>query len=188
MILELQEDNAALRQEIAALERYRALAYRDPLTGLRNRRYCIERLSEELDRAKRVEGGQFSVLVLDLNNLKIINDNYGHASGDRALLSMAQSLEQAVRTHDACCRTGGDEFTLILPNADEGGRRAVSRRLMEITTKANASSKLPYKIDFAIGGATWPGNGYTAERLLYVADARMYENKPTRSGHLRRVS
>ena len=125
----LQSENDDLRAEVEELREYRRLAYRDPLTGLRNRRYLDERMREEMQRARRHTNPTFSVLLFDLNDFKRINDEHGHAVGDECLRFIARFLEDNLRDHDVCCRTGGDEFTAILPESDAAGAELLVARL-----------------------------------------------------------
>ena len=120
----LSRENAALKRELARLQVYRAMAYRDPLTGLWNRRYFEERLDEELSRSQRAGlGRRFSVMVLDLNDFKATNDRHGHPVGDTVLKDVGDFLVTHLRHHDVACRTGGDEFSVLLPDlsADDCG-------------------------------------------------------------------
>lgn len=90
-----------MKRELARLQVYRAMAYRDPLTGLWNRRYCEERLKEELGRSQRAGlGRRFSVMVLDLNDFKATNDRYGHPVGDSVLKDVGQFLVTHLRGHE----------------------------------------------------------------------------------------
>src|SRR4029077_10224281 len=123
-LVRLSRQNAALRREVARLEVYRAMAYRDPLTGLWNRRFFEERLNEELSRSQRA-GSQrrFSVMVLDLDDFKATKDRHGQPVGDTVLKDLSEFLVTHLRQHDVACRTGGDEFSVLLPDlsADDCG-------------------------------------------------------------------
>ena len=179
----LQSENQDLRAEIEELRVYRRLAYRDPLTGLRNRRYLDERLREEMLRARRHKNPTFSVLVFDLNDFKGINDQHGHATGDECLRFIARFLEASLREHDICCRTGGDEFTAILPESDAAGAELLVARLRENLARVNASRELP--VCLSIGLATWPDDGGDVARLLESADRDMFHDKAKQRGDRR---
>ena len=179
----LQTENADLKAEIEELRVYRRLAYRDPLTGLRNRRYLDERMREEMQRARRHEDPTFSVLVFDLNNFKGINDVHGHGVGDECLQFIARFLEENLREHDICCRTGGDEFTAILPESDETGAQLLVARLRERLARANATRMVPVQV--SIGIATWPDDGGDADALLEAADRAMFRDKAEQRGERR---
>lgn len=177
---ELQSENESLRAEVEELRVYRRLAYRDPLTGLGNRRYLDERLREEMQRSRRHANPTFSVLVFDLNEFKSINDQHGHATGDECLRFVARFLEDNLREHDICCRTGGDEFTAILPESDASGAELLVARLRERLGRANATRQLP--VNVSIGVATWPEDGGDVDCLLDAADRDMFRDKAHQRG------
>jgi diguanylate cyclase (GGDEF)-like protein len=158
------------------LQVYRAMAYRDPLTGLWNRRYFEERLNEELSRSQRAGmSRRFSVMVLDLNNFKATNDRHGHPVGDTVLKDVGEFLVTHLRQHDVACRTGGDEFSVLLPDlpADDSGH--LVDRLRGGLETANTTRRIP--ISLSIGTASWPEAGDTADALLTRADEAMYADK-----------
>ena len=172
---ELKRENARLRRTVAELESYRALAYRDALTGLWNRRYFDERLGQEMSLARRKTGGRFSLLSLDLNDLKRINDQEGHAAGDAALQRASNFLKSRLREHDVCCRTGGDEFIIILRDLGPAECVQLCTRLNQELSKANASLEAP--ISLSMGFASYPDDSLTAQELCLRADEAMYEDK-----------
>jgi len=142
-------------------------AHEDPLTGLANRRSWDERLEEEVARAKRT-GTAFSVLMIDLDNFKTVNDELGHAVGDRLLCEIAARWQGIVREGgDFLARLGGDEFVLLAPGIDEAGARQLSKRLAEAA---------PHGVSFSMGTATWNGSS-TAGDLIRQADQGMYQQK-----------
>jgi diguanylate cyclase (GGDEF)-like protein len=175
-LVRLSRQNAVLRKEIARLQTYRAMAYRDPLTGLWNRRYFEERLKEEISRSQRAGSSRkFSVLVVDINEFKEINDTHGHQMGDRLLKWVGIFLTDHLRTHDVPCRTGGDEFTVLLPDlsSDDCGR--IVTRLRDQLAAANAGREIP--VHLSLGTASWPEEGTAAETLIASADEAMYVDK-----------
>ena len=174
-LAQLRAENAALRRENAE---YRRLASVDPLTGLGNRRYLDERLTEEVDRARRELTSAFGLLLVDLDDFKAINDRQGHAAGDDALRWVATFLASNTRDHDVCFRTGGDEFVVLLPGADRAGAALMATRLRARLTRACAGRAVP--VGMSLGVASWPEDGAGAERLLSVADERMYCDKAAR--------
>ena len=176
----LRSEVEALRAENAELSVFRDLAYRDPLTGLWNRRYLDERLREEIERALRQDDPRFSVLLVDLNDFKRINDEHGHGTGDECLKFVARFLESHLRDHDICCRTGGDEFTVILPEANAQGAERLIRRLREQLMRCNTSRSLP--VQLSVGSATWPVHGRQPDRLLTHADGAMSADKSRQRG------
>ncbi|HWP84993.1 MAG TPA: GGDEF domain-containing protein, partial [Terriglobia bacterium] len=124
--------------EQAALEaELRQWALCDPLTGLYNRRVAQRRLAEELSRSQR-QNSPVILLSLDLNNLKAINDRYGHAVGDLVLQEFARRIQQSVRQSDVAARVGGDEFLILFPNGDPEQVRLVRERLAPLQVSAGA--------------------------------------------------
>jgi diguanylate cyclase (GGDEF)-like protein len=174
-LAELARENATLRRRLVELEAFRTLAYRDPLTGLWNRRYFDERMAEELDRARRNPSRRLSIMMIDVNDFKRLNDSLGHTEGDRALCWVAAFLKSHLRAHDVCCRVGGDEFAVILPEVGEDGCDTLANRLRE---KLGWDGTLPaFAIGLSIGTATLPTEVCTGEELMRAADRAMYRDK-----------
>ena len=172
----LTRENAALKRELARLQVYRAMAYRDPLTGLWNRRYFEERLNEELSRSQRAGSSRrFSVMVLDLNDFKATNDRYGHPVGDTVLKDVGDFLVTHLRHHDVACRTGGDEFSVLLPDLSAEDCGHLVDRLRGGLDEANSSRRIP--ISLSLGTASWPEAGDTIDALMTRADEAMYADK-----------
>ena len=184
-LADLTEENAELRQEICRLSAYRALAFRDPLTGLLNRRAFTERLAEECARIGRRAGHTFSVILADLDDFKSVNDTLGHAEGDRVLVAVARFLERNTRSVDVCCRIGGDEFAVILPDTDEVGRQIVVDRLQHAVRPAIDGKT--ERIGMSVGVATCPPEIPDADRVVAAADEAMYRDKERRRA-LRRTA
>jgi diguanylate cyclase (GGDEF)-like protein len=175
LIKDLQLENAQLRQTIAELEGYRNLAYRDQLTGLWNRRYFEERLGEELSMGSRDAWRRFSVLVLDINDLKRINDFQGHAAGDQVIKRAGSFLKTRLREHDVCCRIGGDEFAVILRELGAAETaQLVARLRIELQ---DCTVRRPGQLSLAIGAASFPEDGTSFRQLFLRADERMYADK-----------
>jgi diguanylate cyclase (GGDEF)-like protein len=175
-VLHLEEQNARLRRSVARLRVYRNMAYRDPLTGLWNRRYFEERLKEEFSRAERAGVGRcFSVGIVDLNGFKDVNDQYGHLVGDEVLKWVGNFLTTHLRTHDLACRTGGDEFMLLLPDLSAADAVHVIARFRVQLREANLGRFVP--VGLSIGSASWPEVSKSCDMLLARADASMYEDK-----------
>jgi diguanylate cyclase (GGDEF)-like protein len=154
-------------------ERLREQARTDSLTGILNRRAYFERLSVELARAKRTDA-LVSVVLLDIDHFKPVNDEHGHAEGDRVLQAIAAKLQATVRTDETVARYGGEEFALIAFGS--GGAQAV-----ELAERARAAvgevAVSGHPITASAGVATWPADGENADRLLEAADAALYAAK-----------
>jgi diguanylate cyclase (GGDEF)-like protein len=151
-----------------------AAASTDWLTDTMTRRGFYERLDHELARARRY-GGPVSVILADLDNLKLLNDAGGHEAGDEALREIADALRSAARATDFIGRLGGDEFALLLPGAGTEEAVVVSERLLQ-AVRAEADSALTA----SLGVAEWAGPPERGEALLRRADAALYSAK--RSG------
>lgn len=173
-VAELVKENETLRRELAELETYRTLAYRDELTGLWNRRYFDERLTEEISRASR-DQLRLSVMVADVNDLKLVNDTKGHAAGDRLIRWVATFLKETLRAHDVCCRIGGDEFAVILPGMEATVSEGLIGRLR--VALAHASQRLERPVTLSLGAASYPGDASGPRGLLAQADEAMYRDK-----------
>jgi diguanylate cyclase (GGDEF)-like protein/putative nucleotidyltransferase with HDIG domain len=159
-------------------ERSQEQALKDALTGLANTRALQFQAAREISRARR-SADPFSVVLLDLDDFKGINDEYGHLVGDRALQEVAKVLQQSTRSYDTCIRYGGDEFVILLPSCD---RREAEERCAELQRAVAALSlrstdgrDIPLRV--SAGASVFPDDGETHERLLARADRRMYRNK-----------
>jgi len=148
------------------------MAVSDPLTGLGNYRRLIETVETEVRRSDRT-GRPFALLLMDLDGLKQINDTYGHLVGSRALCRFAQILRTYSRSIDTAARHGGDEFALIIPEANEEAARQVAQRIIQRLAQDTEKPSLTV----SVGTAVWPRDGETIELLLRSADAALYENK-----------
>jgi len=159
-------------------ETLRSRAMRDPLTGLFNRRYMEESLAECIHAARR-QHGQFAVMMLDVDYFKRYNDTFGHAGGDAALQHLADCMKNHFREGDILCRFGGEEFFVIMPNADvvtattraEELRRSASQ--LDVRLNGQSLSKLT----ISAGVAVYPDHGLDADTLAAAADAALYEAK-----------
>jgi diguanylate cyclase (GGDEF)-like protein len=173
----LEEANAQLKESQQLLKMQ---AYHDPLTGLANRLLFIDRLSLAIERAKR-SNSVFALLMIDLNDFKIINDSYGHSAGDTLLVAVAERLKAAVRTSDTVARLGGDEFVLILESlADINDIATITDKLVAaVNNPVVLKSGELVRIGISMGLALYPQHGPDAERLINYADKAMYESKKT---------
>ncbi len=169
--------------EVALLhQQAKIAAIYDSLTGVHNHRYFYERLEQELTRSKR-HGHPLSIAIIDVDNLKEINDLYGHLAGDKALRKMGHILKENVRASDIVARYGGDEFAIIMPETGSEAAGKVMSRLMLFLDASRV------KLDgdtFAMpprsyGLATFPSDGKTPTELFAVADAHLYQAKAKRA-------
>jgi diguanylate cyclase (GGDEF)-like protein len=151
-------------------------ANEDSLTGLSNHRYLQERLDHEIARAERA-GHPLAIVLLDLNNFKSFNDNFGHQAGDEVLRFVANAVTSCLRTTDIAGRYGGDEFLVILPQADDGGARLLLSRLRRKVEQRNDSGFPPIPIEMSAGIAIYPREGDNKADLVAAADRAMYADK-----------
>jgi diguanylate cyclase (GGDEF)-like protein/PAS domain S-box-containing protein len=155
------------------------MAIRDPLTGLYNRRFFDEALSREWQQFQR-SGEAFTVVIMDVDAFKAINDQYGHETGDRALQQVGAALRANLRESDLIARVGGDEFAALLLRTDTEHCAQVSQKLGEVLKKIPlVISHGHIDVSVSLGFATVPGYppAMSAAELLRVADKRMYESK-----------
>jgi len=160
-------------------EEARTLMARDALTGLYNRGYFEEIAPRQLAHADRARH-QMSLALVDIDRLKMANDRFGHQAGDDLVRAVAREISQMVRTSDAACRYGGDEFVVILTNADATAARIFADRLADNIHAASAAAepRAPWApASVSIGLATYPADGTTLRDLLRTADGRLYESK-----------
>jgi diguanylate cyclase (GGDEF)-like protein len=149
-------------------------AIKDPLTGVLNRRGILSRLGAELD-LHRLRQQPLSVLAMDLDRFKFINDHYGHSMGDRALTWVASVMRGVLRENDHLGRHGGDEFIAVLPNTSHASALEIAGRIGEVV-REGAAREAAYP-GITIGVATAPTDGDQAASLLEAADARLYAQK-----------
>lgn len=190
--IKLQQSNIQLQKEIQQIEMLqeslRAQAVRDPLTGLYNRRYLEETLEREVSRAWRTQTS-VSVMMIDFDNFKEVNDQYSHQVGDLVLQTFGDILKKTSRREDIACRYGGDEFLMILPDigAMDSLKRGESWRTsiekLEIATQSGN-----VKLSVSIGIASFPQSGVTAEELIHAADQAMYAAKKDGKNLVRQAS
>lgn len=163
--------------EQRALEDHlRREALSDSLTGLANHGKLFEVLHAEICRSKRT-GREFSLVLLDLDGLKAINDRSGHLVGNRALCRLAQILSDCCRSIDTAARQGGDEFALVLPETGAAASTLVARRICELLAKDSEEPAL----SVSVGVASYPKDAENVGTLLYAADRVLYAMKDQRS-------
>lgn len=166
-------------------EAVRFLALHDPLTGLPNRLLLQDRLQLALDRAQR-DGEPFAVVMMDLDNFKLVNDSLGHAAGDQVLQHLASRLRAALRQGDTLARFGGDEFVAIVGRCHSAqGLEHVLTRLKAVTDAPFPLHGRDYPLELSLGVAVYPGDGRDAETLLRRSDSALYDAKAAGRGRLR---
>ena len=173
-----------ITEQRALEEHLRRQASSDSLTGLANHRRLFEVLQAEICRSQRTER-QFSLLLLDLDGLKDINDRFGHPTGDRALCRTAQVLTDCRRSIDTAARQGGDEFALVLPETGPPAANIVARRICDLLLR---DAEEPF-LSVSVGVASYPQDADSVGTLLHAADRALYavkDKKPrsARAGHV----
>jgi len=166
-----------LRQEVDRLTVFRQLAYKDDLTGLYNRRHFGERLAQEWSRSTRFDE-PLTLLLLDLDGFKLINDLAGHATGDEVLRFVARHMAAECRRFDIPCRLGGDEFAYILPGTSAEGAHALVERLSVVLATAPDRPALPSQTAIGLSfGIAERHQASSSTAFVEKADAAMYEVK-----------
>ncbi|MEQ1573425.1 MAG: HD domain-containing phosphohydrolase [Vicinamibacterales bacterium] len=175
------EQAAAVIHNAIVFEQTQEDSLTDPLTGLPNTRFMLIHMASELARAERLKA-EVSVLVIDLDDFKAINDHHGHHVGDRALRDVAAALRSTIRPYDVCARYAGDEFIVVLSGC--GREEARLRRdelhmaVDQIVLETRPGMVIP--IAMSTGAAVFPHDGDSYETLLAKADSRMYSDKSAR--------
>lgn len=177
--IEIERAYSAHLEELS--QRLRSLAYHDSLTDLYNHRYFYEQLSHEVERAHRY-GRPVSVILLDLDNFKLVNDTYGHLMGDKLLALIARIISDQVRGADIPARYGGDEFAIILPDTPRVAAEATAQKLVRAIASGHTnvgalSESLPLSASWGV--ACCPDEARTISELLQLADDRVYSAKGT---------
>jgi len=153
------------------------LAATDELTGVHNRRSLSDALQRELDRAARL-GKPFSLLQIDADNLKYVNDNHGHEAGDKLLKTLCDIIEDSSRKSDTLARTGGDEFVLLLSGIDGDHAVVIAERIRKAVTNSAFDMKgIQVSSTVSIGIASFPTDSENIEELINLADQAMYQSK-----------
>ena len=170
-----------IRSQMEELERLRAeleaVAQRDPLTGLLNRRGLDEAFERESRRCERAEE-PLTVIVIDVDAFKDVNDAHGHLAGDATIAAIADALLGTVRSTDPIARFGGDEFVIVLPEHDERAAADVMDRVRTAVRRAPGVAALGIaELSVSLGSAQAPRDGRELDSLLRVADAAMYASK-----------
>ena len=173
----LDASTAALANSLTlANEELTKLALHDTLTGLPNRILLADRISQAMAKVAE-QGGCFSLMFIDLDGFKPVNDAFGHHLGDRLLREVALRLRDQLRSQDTLARIGGDEFVLLVRLGEPDDAPQVAARQVSLLSKSFRVDEHDLQISASVGIALYPGNGQTAEELLMNADAAMYHAK-----------
>jgi len=168
-----------LVENAESFEKVEELSYTDGLTGLANQRYFFKRLAEEIGRANRYQR-KLALIIFDLDDLKGVNDSYGHLAGDAVLRQMGVILRSSIRGIDVVARYGGDEFCVIMPESDNKTCLQFMQRLQRkmATQKIRIEQlDLGLQCTISLGGAVYPDHGKTSEQLIYAADMALLKAK-----------
>jgi diguanylate cyclase (GGDEF)-like protein len=157
------------------------MAAHDELTQLYNRRYFYERFQEMLTQT-RMSKQSMALVLLDIDGLKKINDEYGHAVGDIMIANLAKVIDKHIRTNDVPTRLGGDEFAVLMPDTDKRGAFALAQRLWEELEQVPMYEHegLQVMLNISIGVSGFPWGGEDVDEMMHWADADMYANKVSR--------
>ena len=157
------------------VERVKQLAYLDGLTGIFKRRFFELRMAEELERARRFDAGM-AVIMVDIDNFKRLNDEFGHLLGDEVLRQVSSIFHQQLRKTDVVCRYGGEEFAILLSQTDPEHALTVAEKLRNVVEEWHFPG-VPRAVTISAGTATFPDHGVTRDELVKAADAGLYSAK-----------
>jgi diguanylate cyclase (GGDEF)-like protein len=180
---EADEVANALKQAAGMLKRAQHQAMHDPLTGLPNRALFNELVNKQIAVCQR-SGSRFSILYIDLDGFKPVNDIHGHGMGDKLLCEVARRLQGGIREADMAARLGGDEFAVILVGTPGGSARNVASNLLDAISKPYNLDSLVVTISASIGAAGYPESGTEDHDLLRMADVAMYRAKEAGKGQV----
>ncbi len=160
-------------------EELKEISITDPMTGLLNRRYFQERLTEEIERTRR-HGLPICLIIIDIDDFKQVNDKYGHLIGDEVLKDVSQVIRNTIRTIDVASRFGGEEFTVILPHTSKDDAVLIANRLCELISKGGDLQKKIQgmkALTVSIGLASFPEDAQSVNELIDSADRALYQAK-----------
>jgi len=159
-----------------ALEHEKELARTDPLTGVANGRYFITLADMEINRARRYKHS-FTVVYIDLDNFKTVNDHFGHSTGDALLRSVAHTIRNNIRATDIVGRLGGDEFAILLPETGPEPAEVITHKVQKVNLDVMQKNEWP--VTFSIGVVTFVSPPSTVDEMLKISDGVMYAAKKT---------
>lgn len=175
------ERRRLIKENQRLFEENKRLAVTDPLTALSNRHKLQEVLLGELERASRYNR-PLSIIMIDMDELKAINDSFGHPAGDEALKKVSKVITQSIRKVDLAARYGGDEFVIVLPEADTSVAASVAQRIHQEVTKLKIESIM---LSISLGVASWNKTYTTPELFIEAADRAMYQAKRSEGDRVR---
>ncbi|MES1205875.1 MAG: GGDEF domain-containing protein [Pseudomonadota bacterium] len=165
------DENSTLTRELDELLQLCRAAPQDAVSGLPNLPLFHQRLVEQLSRSRRDPAGKGALVMVDVNDFKTVNDRFGYPVGDEVLRDVATAVRTGLRSQDVFCRTGGDEFMILLPDTDARGARIVMARLRVAAIRAGAPRNIAVSI--SAGASTWPADGRRPAELIAKADAAL---------------
>lgn len=177
----LRDANQKLEKQLREIEMLQASlreqALHDPLTQLHNRRFLDEAIDQEFHHAERVSES-LSIILLDIDHFKVINDKFGHAAGDACLVALANILRRNLRKADISCRYGGEEFLLVLPATNVEGAKIFAEKLrLLIQNEVFGVEQKEIKFTISVGIAAYPIHGTTRDEIINRADDALYRSK-----------
>jgi diguanylate cyclase (GGDEF)-like protein len=172
----LADASAIALRNAELVDRLRAQATIDPLTGCHNRRGFDEILSVEFARARRYNR-PLSVVLLDIDHFKHINDDFGHEVGDHALQRIGRAVRHTFRATDSACRYGGEEFALIFPETGKEEAFRLAERLRLLIEQLPPNAEVPRSLTASFGIASFPDDAVETAELLRAADRALYQAK-----------
>jgi diguanylate cyclase (GGDEF)-like protein len=172
------DQTAPILSSLNSLHQAEQRAIIDSLTGLHNRRFLFEFMQQQIVQSQRYNQS-LSILMLDLDHFKRVNDTHGHESGDIVLKLFAMRLKESLRISDIAARYGGEEFVAVLPNTSLSGAMELAEKIRLVTMEVNLAQFLPdlSNISVSIGVACYPNHGRTVEQLQRAADTALYQAK-----------
>ncbi|HYJ78944.1 MAG TPA: sensor domain-containing diguanylate cyclase, partial [Longimicrobiaceae bacterium] len=172
----LADSSAIALRNAELLDRLRAQATIDPLTGCHNRRGFDEILGVEFARSRRY-GRPLTLVLLDIDHFKMVNDEFGHEVGDHALQRIGRAVRHTFRTTDSACRYGGEEFALVFPETGKEEGMRLAERLRVLISSLPPNSEVPRALTASFGVASYPDDARDSTDLIRAADRALYQAK-----------